>query len=117
MITNARLEDILAKWPGLRPKDQFDQDRLLCWNWGTWWTSRRDVGPVLVEDNMAHALIFRAMVEALPREASLLRPWANQDGWRVTSDYAYRDKDILKTYPTAFEALCAYWEEIQADGP
>lgn len=97
-ITNARLEAILQRQPGLRPK----VNHLKLWYLGEffikgfpestrhfrWGLSYRE-GQASKRDLYepeAHALIFRAMCEALP------------------------DCDGCFRGPEAFENLCKYWE-------
>ncbi len=89
-ITNERLEAILAKHPGLRPKRgtwPLDLDQSTPPPQWFWCSPDDETADWLeVEEQDAHALIFRAMVEQLP----------DCDGWLCG--------------PEAFENLVAYWE-------
>lgn len=88
-ITNARLEAILQRHPGLRPKDGAnelcrDADSAFVCEWYWYSTSKHNCRDVHQAE--ANAMIFRAMCEALP-----------------DCDGCFRGSE-------AFEHLCKYWE-------
>lgn len=90
MTTNARLAAILDRHPQLRPSRgtwPLDFDQITPPH--QWFWCSPDDEPadwIEVEEQDAHALIFRAMLENLP-----------------DADGCYRG-------PEAFENLCKYWE-------
>lgn len=108
-ITNARLEAILQRHPGLRPAYPFDESMGLWWFMGSWWMSEGKSSANMLDDYVAHALIFRAMVEQLPPASALFVPDKRNVDWEVAEsiigDPSKRARD-----DSAFDAICKFWE-------
>lgn len=109
----ARYTALVAKRPGLAVKD--GPNFTLCWDrkrelWRVAYDPMPDSGGMIVTPEIASALIFRRLCEAMPMGYGVARNFAVEAAFCVVNENTGGLCEWAHPYPDPLSALFAFWE-------